>query len=108
MAYLEARNRELRAQGVTRIPEEKFGAWRKNPPAPDQDAVYAGRIVLDLGEVTPHVSGPDTVQVMQSVAEIAKKKVAIQKAYLVSCVNSRLEDLEAAARSCGVRMSPMA
>ena len=35
---------------------------------------------------------------MQSVAEIAKKKVAIQKAYLVSCVNSRLEDLEAAAQ----------
>ncbi len=34
---------------------------------------------------------------MESVAEIAKKKVAIQKAYLVSCVNSRLEDLEAAA-----------
>ena len=53
---------------------------------------------LNLSEVTPHVSGPDTVQVMQSVAEIAKKKVAIQKAYLVSCVNSRLEDLEAAAK----------
>ena len=54
--------------------------------------------MLNLAEVTPHVSGPDTVQVMQSVAEIAKKKVAIQKAYLVSCVNSRLEDLEAAAK----------
>jgi homoaconitate hydratase len=34
---------------------------------------------------------------MQSVAEIAKRRVAIQKAYLVSCVNSRLEDLDAAA-----------
>src|SRR5208337_46168 len=51
-----------------------------------------------LAEVTPHVSGPDSVQVMQSVAEIAKKKVAIQKAYLVSCANSRLEDLAAAAK----------
>ena len=60
--------------------------------------MYAGRIVLNLAEVTPHVSGPDTVQVMQSVAEIEKKKVAIQKAYLVSCVNSRLEDLAAAAK----------
>ena len=49
-------------------------------------------------QVTPHVSGPDTVQIMQSVAEIEKKKVAIQKAYLVSCVNSRLEDLTAAAQ----------
>src|SRR5271165_3243682 len=97
LQYLEARNRELRARGVTRIPEEKFAEWRSNPPAPDVDAVYAGRITLNLAEATPHVSGPDTVQVMQSVAEIAKKKVAIQKAYLVSCVNSRLEDLEAAA-----------
>ncbi len=96
--YLEARNRELRAQGIVRIPTEKLAEWRTNPPAPDADAAYAGRIVLDLAEVTPHVSGPDTVQVMQSVAEIAKNKVAIQKAYLVSCVNSRLEDLEAAAR----------
>ena len=79
--------------------EEKFAEWRANPPAPDTDAVYAGtNRARILAEVTPHVSGPDTVQVMQSVAEIAKKKVAIQKAYLVSCVNSRLEDLEAAAQ----------
>jgi homoaconitate hydratase len=97
LRYLEARNRELRAQGVTRIPEEQLATWSVAPPAPDSDATYAARIVLDLAEVTPHVSGPDTVQVMQSVAEMATKKVAIQKAYLVSCVNSRLEDLEAAA-----------
>jgi homoaconitate hydratase len=98
LRYLEARNRELRAQGIARIPEDKFEEWRTNPPAPDNDAMNASRITLNLAEVTPHVSGPDTVQVMQSVAEIAKKKVAIQKAYLVSCVNSRLEDLEAAAK----------
>src|SRR5262249_23476243 len=65
------------------------------------------RIVLDLSEVTPHVSGPDTVQVMQSLAEMEGKKVAIQKAYLLSCVNSRLEDLEAAARVLkGRRVAP--
>jgi len=97
LQYLDAGNRELRRCGITRIPEEKLCEWRKNPPAPDPEAVYAGRIVLDLAEVTPHVSGPDTVQVMQSIAAVAKKKVAIQKAYLVSCVNSRLEDLTAAA-----------
>jgi homoaconitate hydratase len=96
--YLEARDLELRAQGDSRIPKEKFNAWLSSPPDPDKDATYAGRITLNLAEVTPHVSGPDTVQVMQSVADIAKKKVAIHKAYLVSCVNSRLEDLEAAAR----------
>ena len=97
LAYLEARNCELRAGGVGRIPEERRAEWRSNPPSPDPGAVYAARITLDLGEVAPHVSGPDTVQVAQPLAEIAKKKVAIRKAYLVSCVNSRLEDLEAAA-----------
>lgn len=95
--YLEASNRELRAQGIARIPEDKLGEWRASPPAPDRDAVYAGCIVLDLGEVTPHVSGPDSVQVMRPVDDIAPKEIAIQKAYLVSCVNSRMEDLEAAA-----------
>src|SRR6516164_6304763 len=98
LAYLDARNYEPHARAVARIPEKKFAEWRTDPPAPDADAVYAGRIVLNLAEVTPHVSGPDMVQVMQSVAEIAKRKVAIQKAYLVSCVNSRLEDLAAAAK----------
>ncbi len=101
LAYLEARNRELRAQGIKRIPEAKLAEWRSNSPAPDPDATYAGCIVLDLSQVTPHVSGPDAVQVMQSVAAVAKKRVAIQKAYLVSCVNSRLEDLEAAAKVLG-------
>jgi homoaconitate hydratase len=98
VAYLETLNRELRAQGIRRIPEEKVAEWRSNPPAPDLGASYAARIVLDLADVTPHVSGPDTVQLMQSVEEIAQTKITIQKAYLVSCVNSRMEDLEAAAR----------
>jgi homoaconitate hydratase len=97
LTHLESRNRELRAQGITRIPEDKLAEWRTNPPAPDPHASYSARIVLNLAEVTPHVSGPDTVQAMQSVADIATKKIAIQRAYLVSCVNSRLEDLEAAA-----------
>ncbi len=98
IAYLEGRNLLLRKHGIRRITEMNLLKWRTSPPAPDRDAVYAGRIVLNLDEVTPHVSGPDTVQVMQSLAEIEPKKVAIQKAYLVSCVNSRLEDLSAAAR----------
>jgi homoaconitate hydratase len=98
IAYLEGRNLQLRRKGILRIPEDKLVNWRNNPPRPDDDAIYAGRIVLDLSEVTPHVSGPDTVQTMQSVAEIEKKKVAIQKAHLVSCVNSRIEDLSAAAK----------
>src|SRR5258706_7258212 len=81
-----------------RFSEKDIQGWEKNPAAPDADAVYAARITLDLGQVTPHVSGPDTVQTMQSLAAIEKNKVAIQKAYLISCVNARLEDVEAAAK----------
>src|SRR2546425_115375 len=98
ITYLRGVHQRLKATGVERFTEEDIENWTKNAPEPDRDAVYAGRIVLDLNEITPHVSGPDTVQVMQSLAEMEKKKVAIQKAYLLSCVNSRIEDLEAAAR----------
>ena len=98
IAYMRGVNRRLKALGIERFTENDIVQWEKNPPAPDADASYAARIVLNLGEVTPHVSGPDTVQTMQSLADVEPKKVAIQKAYLVSCVNSRLEDLEAAAK----------
>jgi len=97
IAYLRGVHQRLKTMGSERFTESDIAGWAKNPPAPDRDATYAARIVLDLSQVTPHVSGPDTVQVMQSLAEIEKNKVAIQKAYLISCVNSRVEDLEAAA-----------
>ncbi len=96
--YLRGVHARLKAQGVERFTEGDIENWATNPPRPDSEASYAARIVLDLSQLTPHVSGPDTVQVMQSLAAIEKKKIAIQKAYLLSCVNSRLEDLEAAAR----------
>jgi homoaconitate hydratase len=98
IAYLRGLQQRLKAQGVERFTESDIPNWSKNPPRPDPEAVYAAKITLDLAQITPHVSGPDTVQVMQSLAEMERKKVSIQKAYLVSCVNSRLEDLDAAAR----------
>src|SRR4029077_15548432 len=97
-AYLRGVGQRLKAQGIERFTETDLQNWASNPPRPDPGAVYVAKITLDLAQVTPHVSGPDTVQTMQSLAEMERKKVAIQKAYLVSCVNSRLEDLDAAAR----------
>jgi len=98
LAYLERVHQTLAEDGVERFSKADLEGWRKAPPRPDADASYAARIVLNLGEVTPHVSGPDTVQVMSSLAEIEGQRIPINKAYLISCVNSRLEDLEAAAR----------
>lgn len=107
MRYLEKAHRKLQEQGVERFTEEDIERWRNAPPQPDPDAVYSARITLDLSQVTPHVSGPDSVQTIHSIAEIEKQKIAIQKAYLVSCVNSRLEDLEAAAWVlCGNKIAP--
>lgn len=95
--YLRRMHTHLKEQGIERFTEADIDKWTTAPPKPDPDAAYAARIVLDLSEVTPCVSGPDTVQAMQSLAEIEKKKISIQKAYLLSCVNSRMDDLEAAA-----------
>jgi len=97
LKYLAGVQDLLAAQGIERVSDEDLLKWTTKPPQPDPDAIYAARIVLDLSEVTPHVSGPDTVQTMSSLAEMEKQKVAIQKAYLLSCVNSRIEDLAAAA-----------
>ncbi len=95
--YLRGVKQRLAAVGVERFSDQDIERWMAEPPQPDADAAYAARIVLDLSQVSPHVSGPDTVQIMASLAEIEKRKVKIQKAYLLSCVNSRVEDLAAAA-----------
>jgi homoaconitate hydratase len=97
LKYLAGVKERLAAQGIVRFTDEDLLKWTSKPPQPDPGAVYAARIVLDLAQVTPHVSGPDTVQEMSSVAEMEKRQVRIQKAYLLSCVNSRIEDLAAAA-----------
>jgi len=105
--YLRGVHRKLKDQGIERFTEKQIDEWENNPPRPDKDAVYAAQIVLELSQITPHVSGPDTVQMMQPLAEIEKKKIAIQKAYLLSCVNSRVDDLQAAADVMkGKRVAP--
>ena len=96
-AWLRGQRTRLGADGEKRLPESELARFEKTPPQPDLDASYAARIVLDLSAVTPYISGPDTVQVMSSLAEVQNKQVKIDKAYLISCVNSRIEDLEAAA-----------
>ncbi len=64
----------------------------------DEGAAYAVELRLDLSSVVPHVSGPNDVKAMSSLPEIESKQVRINKAWLMSCVNGRLEDIEAAAK----------
>jgi len=65
--------------------------------AADRDAVYAKDLDLDLSAVTPYVAGPNEVKVITSLPEMERKNVRIHRAYLLSCVNGRLEDFAEAA-----------
>lgn len=80
-----------------RINKETVAALERNLFKADPGAFYHKELTLDLSTVSPHVSGPNHVKVMKSVHEMQAKQVKINKAYLVSCVNSRLDDLKAAA-----------
>ncbi len=99
IAYLRQRLASLTARGLTdRLSEPQIAAWAADPPRSDPDAAYAAEIVLDLASVSPYVSGPDSVQKAAPLSELAALKIPVQKAYLLSCVNSRLTDLQAAAK----------
>src|SRR6476659_264271 len=76
-----------------------IGEWwnDRNEFSADPDAEYAIELELDLATVVPHVSGPNEVKTMVSLPEMERKHVPIQKAYLLSCVNARFEDLHDAA-----------
>ena len=64
----------------------------------DDNAFYLQNIKLDLSTITPHISGPNHVKIMTSIIDAEKQNIQINKAYLVSCVNSRVADLKAAAK----------
>jgi len=82
--------------GYTRAEVEQWWGARASL-APDPAAVYAVELELDLASVVPHVSGPNDVKTMASLPDIEPRQVQIHKAWLMSCVNARDEDLAAAA-----------
>ncbi len=75
----------------------RISQLKQDAPYADPDAFYARELVLDLATVEPNVSGPDNVKTMTAAKSMEQEKLTIQKAYLVSCVNSRVEDLAEAA-----------
>jgi homoaconitate hydratase len=81
--------------------------WWSARLAPDPDANYAIELDLDLSTVIPHVSGPNDVKHVTSLPDIEQKRVRINKAWLMSCVNARYEDLAEAARiTRGKKVAP--
>lgn len=80
-----------------RMNRKRLTELEKNILTADGDAFYAKHLTLDLATVVPHVSGPHNVKTMTPLTTMRKRKVRIHKAYLVSCVNSRVDDLSQAA-----------
>jgi homoaconitate hydratase len=80
-----------------RINEQKISELEKNIIKADSDAFYSKELIIDLSTIEPYVSGPNSVKIMTPVSELKKKNMKINKAYLVSCVNSRVDDIKEAA-----------
>jgi homoaconitate hydratase len=89
-----------------RINERIISNLQKEILTADEDAYYAKTLSVDLSTIQPFVSGPNTVKVVTSVQELKSRAIKINKAYLVSCVNSRVDDIaEAAAIVRGKKVS---
>ena len=80
-----------------RLNEERISNLENNILAADEGAFYSKELQIDLSTIEPFISGPNSVKIMKPVSEFKKQHIKINKAYLVSCVNSRLTDLKAAA-----------
>jgi len=63
----------------------------------DAGASYAAHLTLDLSTLVPHVAGPNSVKLATPLPEVEASRIAVDKAYLVSCTNARASDLAAAA-----------
>jgi homoaconitate hydratase len=93
---LEKVNSDVDGNGKhPRMNLDHINELEKNIPQADDDAFFAKELTIDLSTIEPLVSGPNTVKTMTPVSGL--NNVKINKAYLVSCVNSRVDDLAEAA-----------
>lgn len=78
---------------------------KPNPVSADHDAKYCAVKTYDVSKLPPQVAKPHAVDNVTDVGELSA--VAIDQAYLGTCTNGRLEDLEVAATILkGARVHP--
>ena len=81
-----------------RFSHQRIDELFANPPRADPGAQYAKSLYIDISTLSPYISGPNSVKIVTPLDELARQNVKIDKAYLVSCTNSRASDLAAAAK----------
>ena len=69
-----------------------------NPLTADPGATYAKSLYLNLSTLSPFVAGPNSVKVATPLKDLEAQDIKVNKAYLVSCTNSRASDIAAAAK----------
>ncbi|KAI8293666.1 Homoaconitase [Colletotrichum sp. SAR11_240] len=77
---------------------ERIEKLFENPVRADPGAVYAKELYLNLDTLCPFVAGPNSVKVATPLHELEAQDIKVDRAYLVSCTNSRASDIAAAAR----------
>lgn len=93
---------EMGAKAALFCADKKTENWIKantqkkkiNPVFPDKDALYKKVLEFDVSTLTPQIAKPHTVDNVVSVNKIKSTKVNV--AYLGTCTNGRLEDLQQA------------
>lgn len=81
-----------------RFTHSKIDDLLENPLSADPGATYAKTLYLNLSTLSPFVAGPNSVKVATPLKDLEAQNIKLDKAYLVSCTNSRASDIAAAAR----------
>lgn len=81
-----------------RISHDRLAELAENHIVADPGATYAKEFYMNLSTLSPFVAGPNSVKVANPLNKLEPQNIKIDKAYLVSCTNSRASDIAAAAR----------
>ncbi|KAK6373866.1 mitochondrial Homoaconitase [Exophiala oligosperma] len=84
--------------GNPRFSHPRLDQLFENQLTAEKGAQYAKSLYLDLNTLSPYVSGPNPLKVATPLNVLEDQNIKINKAYLVSCTNSRASDLAAAAK----------
>src|SRR5205823_870473 len=97
---------EAEAQNGIFAPDEITAKWYRGkeiadlpypPVAPGAEAVYAIDERLDLSEIVPMIAKPFSPGNAHPAEEVAKERIAFDKAFIGSCTNGSYDDLLQAA-----------
>ena len=84
--WYEKRNEQIKERGLMgvasdkglsvhpRINDDTIKELKDNPVIADSDAYYAKTVILDVSTISPIVSGPHSVKLMYSAADMNEKK----------------------------------